>query len=74
MSAVLTEYHGVGYRPVGYCSKRLDSAIRGMVSCLRSVAAAIEAVLSCSDVAIYPLTVHVPHAVHAIITQARTTH
>jgi hypothetical protein len=75
MSAVLTQYHGVGYRPVGYYSKRLDSVIRGMVSCLRSVAATTEAVLACSDiVALSPLAIHVPHAVHTTITQARTAH
>lgn len=53
----------------------MDSVIRGMVSCLRSVAAATEAVLACSDiVAVSPLTIHAPHAVHAIITQAKTAH
>ena len=42
---------------------------------LRSVVAATEAVLACSDiVAMSPLTVHVPHSVHAIIAQARMAH
>jgi hypothetical protein len=61
----------VGYRPFGYYSIRF----KGRVSCLRSVATAAESVLACSDiVAMSPLTIHVPHAVHAIITQARMAH
>ena len=62
----------MGYRPVGYYSKHLDSVIRGMVSCLRLVVAATEAVLACSDiVSMSPLTIHVPHAAQ-LITLART--
>ena len=48
---------------------------RGLVCCLRAVAAATEAVLACADiVAMCELTVHVPHAVHALISQAKTAH
>lgn len=60
---------------MGYYSKRLDSVARGLVPSLRAVAAATEAVLACADLlAMCPMTVHVPHAVHAIVSQARTAH
>lgn len=43
--------------------------------CLRAVAAATEAILACSDiVAMCELTLHVPHAVHALISQATAAH
>lgn len=38
------------------------------------MAAATEAVLACSDIVATELIVHVPHAVHTIITQAKTPH
>lgn len=48
---------------------------RGLVCCLRAVAAATEAVLACADiVATCELTVHVPHAVHALISQVKMSH
>ena len=44
-----------------------------MVACLRSVAAATEAVLATADiVAMCPLTVHEPHPVHSLILQEKT--
>ena len=43
--------------------------------CLRAVASATEAVLACADiVAMCPLTVHVTHTVHTLISQAKTVH
>ncbi len=44
-----------------------------MVTCLRAVAAATEAVLAKADiVAMCPLFVYVPHAVHSLNLQAKT--
>lgn len=58
-----------------YYSKHLETVIQGMVSCFHSVAMVTESVLSLSDIVAMPeLTVHVPHDVHDIITQAKTAH
>ena len=44
-----------------------------LLPCLRSVAAATEAVLACADiVAMRPMTVHLLHSVFFLISQART--
>jgi hypothetical protein len=75
MSSVLTQDHGGKQIPVAYYSKKFDSFLRWLVCCLRAVASAYEAVLACADiVTMCPLTVHVPHTVHTLISQAKTVH
>ena len=75
MSSVLTRDHGGKQRPVAYYSKKFDSFVRWLLCCLRAVASAYEALLACADiVTMCPLTVHVPHIVQTLISQAKTVH
>ncbi|XP_051791515.1 uncharacterized protein LOC127530005, partial [Erpetoichthys calabaricus] len=75
MNAVLTQLHGDKQRPVAYFSKKLDPIAAALPPCLRAVAATTEAVLASTDVVLMsPLTVQVPHAVHSILIQAKTSH
>ena len=58
---------GDNQRPVVYFSNGISTTKRGMVACVRAVEAATEAVLATADiVAMCPLTVHEPHAVHTL--------
>lgn len=46
-----------------------------MVACLRAVAAATKTKLTTADIAdMSPLIVHVPHAAHSLILQAKPAH
>ena len=55
--------------------KRISTAERGMVACLKAVAAATEAVLTPIDiVAMCPFNVHVPHAVKSLNLQEKNIH
>lgn len=74
-STVLLQKHADKFEPVAYYSQRLSPVARGLPPCSRAVAAAAAAVkVSSSLVAYRPLTVLVPHAVAAILLQAKTTH
>ncbi|XP_072557746.1 uncharacterized protein [Paramormyrops kingsleyae] len=75
MTSVQTQFHGGRCKPVAYYSKHMDSVARALPPCLRAVAAAAEAMMASADlVQLHPLTLRVPHAVHTILTQARTSH
>ena len=74
-NAVLLQKHGDKLKPVAYYSQRLSAVVRGLPTCSRAVAAAASAVTaSASLVAYRPLTVFVPHAVAAILLQAKMAH
>lgn len=75
MSALLTQSHGHNQRPIGYNLKHLCTPERTMVACLRAVAAATKTKLTTADIAdMSPLIVHVPHAAHSLILQAKPAH
>ncbi|KAL2076467.1 hypothetical protein ACEWY4_027931 [Coilia grayii] len=67
-SAVLCQKHGGRNLPIAYVSRTLDTVASGLLPCLRAVAA-------CADIVqMFPLTVYIPHEVHALLLQAKTTH
>ena len=74
-SAVLLQQHGDSLKPVAYYSKQLSAVVRGLPLCARAVAGTAAAVQASSSLVAYrPLTVLVPHAVAAILLQAKTAH
>ncbi|KAL6487684.1 hypothetical protein MHYP_G00043100 [Metynnis hypsauchen] len=75
MTSVLSQKHGDRLRPVAYFSSKLDPVVRGLLLCLRAVAAAEKAVVASRDLVGYaPLTLLVPHAVHNILQDQKVSH
>ena len=73
MSALLTQSHGHNQRPIGL--KHLCTPDRTMVACLGAVAAATKTKSATAYIAdMSPLIVHVPHAAHSLILQAKPAH
>uniref|UniRef100_UPI00398ED842 uncharacterized protein n=1 Tax=Pristiophorus japonicus TaxID=55135 RepID=UPI00398ED842 len=74
-TAVLTQEHGGGNRPVAYYSVLLPPVVRGMPACLRAVAAtAVMVEKSVPIVLDYPCTVITAHAVLLLLNSAATQH
>uniref|UniRef100_UPI00398E47D7 uncharacterized protein n=1 Tax=Pristiophorus japonicus TaxID=55135 RepID=UPI00398E47D7 len=74
-TAVLTQEHGGGNRPVAYYSVLLPPVVRGMPACLRAVAAtAVMVEKSVSIVLDHPCTVITAHAVLLLLNSAATQH
>ena len=74
-AGVLCQWLGPARRPVGYYSGQLDPVARGMVPCLRSVAAAALILEKVQDLVLgHKLQLWVPHAVAALLLQKNTQH
>uniref|UniRef100_UPI00398F3790 protein NYNRIN-like n=1 Tax=Pristiophorus japonicus TaxID=55135 RepID=UPI00398F3790 len=74
-TAVLTQEHGGGNRPVAYYSVLLPPVVRGMPACLRAVAAtAVMVEKSVPIVLDYPCAVITAHAVLLLLNSAATQH
>lgn len=67
--------HGGWFKPVVYYSRKVDAVACSLPACLTAVVVAVEAVLMLSDlVQMHPFQVHASHAVHAILSQMKTSH
>uniref|UniRef100_A0A3B3HGI8 Reverse transcriptase/retrotransposon-derived protein RNase H-like domain-containing protein n=1 Tax=Oryzias latipes TaxID=8090 RepID=A0A3B3HGI8_ORYLA len=53
MTAVLSQKHGVAFRPLCYYSKKLDNVTLGLPPCVQSVVAAAEAVLASAEIVLF---------------------
>lgn len=74
MTACLMQDHGGSLRPIHYYSGKLDIVAQGMGPCLRAVQA-VHLALQASAVMVLGQTVNVrcPHAVSALMNQAKVT-
>ncbi len=74
-TATLVQKHGSHYRPVAYYSCRLDTVVRGMPACLRSVAAVAAMIGKSAPIVLaHDCVVFAPHAVVSILTTSATQH